>query len=386
MKNWKRNLLVGFIWGLIFFLWWMASFYKQNWNFELFSKASWSYLYNEFISGWVIQATSDWIFLWVLVLAVPVFIIGWNIFLKIRWRKTIFGFFKQIWYALRRLWHSLFGKEIVIGKKKVKYIKKKSHKRTRPAPLHTSAKALAKNSKTQKSNYDEMPSKPAQGVGVSQGMGASAFDEFKTDNSLGTEALGAKTTRMMPSEYPSFLDEDLSNISLDDIQLPERELVAENISEILLKAGYKLVADAQIGNMNVDYVAVDAHTAYVFVSDVEAGDWLADEEKFNGEDPLWFSESSHRVSPIFVMKTALEAFAERLNAGGITHKVVPVLVVKEGTIINAEDMKNTWNQMGVVVCRTHKGGPDELPTVGAWAPSVTEPASNEQLEMIRNAF
>lgn len=380
MKNWKRNLLVGFIWGLIFFLWWLAGFYKVNWKFEVFSPSSWIYLRNEFLGGWVITATSDWIFVWVLLLSVPVFLIGWNICVKVQWRKTIFGFFKKIWYGLRRMWHSLFGKEMVLGKKKVKYIKKKSHKHIRPVPLHVSARALEKNKKSSISSGSSSNKKEKE---------EGAFDQNRMMPDFSAFGLGETTPERSAKKdnpYPSFLDEDLSNISLDDIALPEREPVYEDITDILVKAGYKVVADAQIDDMKVDYVAIDAHNIYVLVGDDKVGDWLADEEKFNGENPLWFSESSHRISPVFEMKNATDAFAERLKAVGDSHKIVPVLVVKDGTIINAEDMKQTWEQMGVVVCRTDKGGPDELPTVGEWTPSVVEAADASDIDIIRNSF
>jgi len=371
MKNWKRILLVGFIWGLIFFLWWMASFYRQNWNFKLFSADSWTYLKNEFLGGWVISATSDWIFIIVLILALPVFILGWNLILKVRWRKTVFGFFKQIWYALKRLWYKIWGGPAIIQKKRIKYIKKKSYKRVRPAPLNVTAKAMERQAKQREAMAQSSVATPMSG-GLGLGEGADRFvPQTPQTNTTGF----------------SFLDDaDLANMSLDDIALPTREPLNEDVTDILIKAGYKVVADATIGDLAVDFVAVDAHKVYVLVSDNENGDWLADEERFNGEDPLWFSESSHRISPIFNMNTHLGMFAERLKNAGSALEVIPVLVVKQGTIINAEDMKETWDKMGIVVCRTLLGGPDELPSVAQAMPTTTEPAEASVLETIRNAF
>ncbi len=152
MKNWKRNLLVGFIWGLFFFAWWLNGFYQNNWRFNVFSLESWSYIYHEFIGGWVISATSDWIFLWVLILAIPAFIIGWNVCVKIRWRKTIGNLFKNTWYFLKRLWYKVCGKKALIGKKKIKYVKKKSYKKVRPKPLHVTQKSMERAAK-ERSNY-----------------------------------------------------------------------------------------------------------------------------------------------------------------------------------------------------------------------------------------
>ena len=375
MKNWKRNLLVGFVWGVVFFLWWMAGFYARNWNFKLFSADSWSYLYNEFMGGWVISETSDWIFVLVLLLAIPVFVVGWNIILKVKWRKMIGGALKKIWYALRRFWHALFGKEVVVGKEKVKYIRKKSHKKQRPAPLNVSARAMERQAQQRKSApYSEQEQTgvvPAtSSMGYSGAMGMTSSGGGGANNS-----------------YPSFLDDsDLENISLDDIQLPTREPLEEDVPDILIKSGYQVIANPEIGAKPVDFVAIDAQKIYVLSFDDEPGDWLADEERFNNEDPLWFSESSHRVSPIFVLNNELKQFAERLKNAGISQEVVLVLVVREGTIINAEDMQKIWDDMKIIVCRTHLGGPDELPSVAQAMPTVSASADASDIEKIRNAF
>lgn len=378
MKNWKRNLIVGFVWGLIFFLWWMAGFYSRNWGFDLFSVDSWRHLYREFVGGWVIYETSDWIFVLVLVLSVPLFIIGWNIVLKVKWRKTVLQGVKKIWYSLRRLSHKLFGKEVVVGKKKIKYIQKKSHKKQRPAPLYVSARAMERNAQKR----TEVASSSIGGT--SAGAMPSIGDVERLGGSLDMIGGASKSSQ---DSYPSFLDDpDFDNISLDDIQLPTREALNEDIPDILIKGGYQVIANPEIGHIPVDFVAVDAQKIYVMVSDNEVGDWLADEERFNGEDPLWFSESSHRVSPIFTLNGELKQYAERLQKVGIAHEVIPVLIVKEGTIINAEDMQKTWDNMKIIVCRTHMGGPDELPSVAQAIPAITAPADMADIEKIRNAF
>ncbi len=371
MKKWNRVLLVGFIWGLIFFLWWMADFYWQNWNFKLFSPEHWAHLKNEFVEGWVVSGTSNWIFVLVLLFSVPFFIIGWNIILKIQWRKSVFGFFKKIWYGLKRMWHKIWGGPAVIQKKQLKYVKKKSYKQVRPAPLNVTARAMERQTKQREL------AEAQRGGAAMVGADGNSFVPSMSEQMVND---GNKTGF-------SFLDDaDLANMSLDDIELPTREPLNEDITDILVKAGYKVVVDAKIGDLSADFVAVDAHKVYVLTTDNEVGDWLADEERFNGEDPLWFSESSHRVSPIFNMNKELGLFAERLKTAGGSQEIVPVLVVKQGTIINAEDMQETWSKMGIIVCRTHMGGPDELPSVAQAMPSPADVAEASVLETVRNAF
>ena len=63
--------------------------------------------------------------------------------------------------------------------------------------------------------------------------------------------------------------------------------------------------------------------------------------------------------------------------------VRPVLIEQKGTIINAEDMMKTWNDLGVVVCRTGMGGPIELPTGTELFKEAQEKISDETLAKIK---
>lgn len=74
-------------------------------------------------------------------------------------------------------------------------------------------------------------------------------------------------------------------------------------------------------------------------------DWLADEERFNDENPLWFSESSHVESPIFKLQVFRDLLLKK-KPGEI--KIVLIIFPGSG-IINAEDMLETWEEIGVTV-------------------------------------
>lgn len=386
MSNLKRTLLIGAIWAGIFFLWWLKGFLYQNWNFDIFSFSSWAFLYNEFLSGWVISATSDWIFVWTLIFAVPLFLIGWNLFLKVKWKELFKRTYNKIKYFFR-------GKKAVVTNQKFKYVKKKSHKKVRPVPLYASAKDIEKKT----AETEKVPSAPAYASGAA-GLGASGTSASQSASSAASAAglFGAASVpgassapKKEPAKtVPSFLDdEDFANISLDDIKVPERTALNEDIPTILIKSGYKVVADVDMDGVHVDYVAIDAVKVLLLVFDTQKGDWLADEERFNNEDPLWFSESSHRISPVYTITGLAKSFESRLNKRGERElEVKPILVEKEGNIINAEDMISTWEKAGVVVCRTGIGGPDELPSVEKGVPRAGEPADMSMVEIIRSVF
>ena len=97
------------------------------------------------------------------------------------------------------------------------------------------------------------------------------------------------------------------------------------------------------------------------LNDKEPGDWLADEERFNDEEPLWFSESSHRISPVRKVDLARLTLEETLKDADLSFDVVPFVIEQIGNIINAEDMLDIWKDIGVKVTRIDRGTPKEIP-------------------------
>lgn len=76
---------------------------------------------------------------------------------------------------------------------------------------------------------------------------------------------------------------------------------------------------------------------------------LADEERFNNEEPLYFSESSHRISPIWLLKCAADQLIKSCETAGIHGITVGCILVSNSNFINHDDMYDIWNEMGVVV-------------------------------------
>lgn len=78
-------------------------------------------------------------------------------------------------------------------------------------------------------------------------------------------------------------------------------------------------------------IMIDAHT------DSE----LADEERFMDEDPLWFTDKSHRVSPIY----RLMEIAKRRDC-----QFCKCFYLTRGSICNYEDMMEVWDELRCKVC------------------------------------
>lgn len=359
MKNINRKLLIGLVWG-IFFLWWLCSFLYENWYFRLYSLKSWYYLIYEFKHGWKISAVSDWIFVLTLFFALPIYLLGWSLCLKVKWLDLV----KKIKVLVLKL----FGKKSSVIKKRLKLGSKKA-KLERPPMVNT-----PKLSKQEKS-MQKLPSSAIKKEEI----------DFSTPT-LNTEEIPKKTQSKAPDppqNGPSFLmDDDIDeNTPLSDIVLPERESVKENVTDILQQNGFKEVL--KVPSKSVSFAAVSDDKIVLAYVDVEAGDWLADEEEFEGENPLWFSESFHRVSPVFELLKVAKQLRNALEEQSLSYKVQPYFIEKEGNIINAEDMIETWDELGVIVCRTDKGGDDELPTIVESFPKAKAPINDDDFEQVK---
>ena len=94
--------------------------------------------------------------------------------------------------------------------------------------------------------------------------------------------------------------------------------------------------------------------------DKENGDWLADEELFNGEEPLWFSENSHRISPVRKLDVARNIIRDKLAEEDFEQEIKSYVVVQMANIINADDMFEIWNKMDIEVTRINRGAPKEI--------------------------
>lgn len=366
-KEWQRNVVIGIVVAAIFFGWWLRGFLYSNWRFQLFSRRSWAYVANEFESGWMLNAKSDWIFLITLLLAIPLFLYIWYLCTKIRWRKLI----KKTWKWIVALVAALFaGKAIAYhtNKKKKKttlappppaILPKSSSSSARPRPMGLSSAIL--NMPTQETTYGTAP----------------------TFSGTASSTMQTATPYSAPEpawQTDSFKD-DVSNIPLEDIQLPQREPVVEDISQLFTGAGYQLIENVKTSLQTLDFLAVASDRVYAVLIDKEAGDWLAEEEPFNGEAPLWFSEVDHRVSPIYELRQSVTELQTKITPNFPDKTIHAFMIEQKGNIINAEEMLRTWKELDVIVSRTDIGGTEDLP-ITALAIESTNPASPAEIEGI----
>ena len=296
----------------------------------------------------------------------PVFLLLWWGSCKISWRKSL----KTVVKAPVRLLNKPNPKKVIT--KKIKLKAKASHKKVRPPHMTPGGRPAVKQTGR---TMDADKTLTAQQPAFQPMTGLSPTPSFTQPESPFGDG-----------NQPAFLDDEMSNIALDDIQLPEKIRLEEDLVAILSKANYQVVADPVIEKLKMTYVGISSDKIVLCLADIDKGDWLADEEFFNDEEPLWFSESSHRISPVYTLLTTAKGFAKKISEAGLSHDIIPILIEKEGTIINATDMFETWKKMGVLVCRTDLGGPEELQSFGSVLPQAQDKGTTEILETVRNLF
>lgn len=157
-----------------------------------------------------------------------------------------------------------------------------------------------------------------------------------------------------------FRDKPKNNVlPRDDVQSDSAPRL-NPVADVLTQKGYALISGATIKNTVIDFIGVSSDKICLCLLDKEAGDWLADEERFNDEEPLWFSENSHRISPVRKADVARQALTDKLEASDLSFEVKTFVIIQTGNIINAEDMFEVWNNMGIDVTRINRGMPKEI--------------------------
>ncbi len=154
-------------------------------------------------------------------------------------------------------------------------------------------------------------------------------------------------------ESPTISDEEFDKIL--SIELPEVEyepLTLEQVAKTLSLNTMWKVDD-------IHYLFRSGQQLFLCALFDEKGQWLADEEPFRGEPPLWFSSDSHCESPVSVLLRLCKDISRRHSL-----RIVPLLICGEGcTIINESDMKADWVKLEVGVCNVTSALGSELPTL-----------------------
>ncbi len=380
-----RIAFVGIFWSILF-LEGIRVIMLTNWHFDILRMDHWLYAWNLWLSGWVIDDPKEWAFILIILTFVPVWLTGWTALSMIRWGKIL----TDITALPLKLFNKIFEKQVkkIAATASVKVVKKKkSYKEIRPRsirpPMEESAYALPADKKSALSGIPAKPrGKPAAPSAAKSTATPVEFShslfKFDDDNSdFDFDLFEDKPKEETPAPAPQApAPESRSKAEKSEPRgktknnqpsprsgtaAPAQPRGSSNSTlEVLRQKGYEVITGATIKNTLIDFIGVSGSQICLCLNDKEPGDWLADEERFNDEEPLWFSESSHRISPVRKIDIARLILTEKLNEAELSFKVEAYVIEQIGNIINAEDMFDIWEGMNINVTRIDRGTPKEI--------------------------
>lgn len=390
-----KTLLIGCLWSIIF-IDGIRVVLLVNWHFDIFIKEHWALLSYKWNSG-ASMTRSEMGFLLIIVSAIPLWLTGWVGLCLVKWQNFIKRVFFSPLYLYRKL--TLKTKPPVVVKKKSMTEENKSIQKT-PAikkaaikrPPLPSATLMQSNIHNNMTSSLRTPAtsykagKKAQEIPADHALFNFDDDDFDFDKKGKSSSIEEEIPSALVVDEPKTI-ETVSDVpqSKHKAETPNsknNEHHSQNpknkgkedgvgtsspvkeshtpVLDVLTQKGYDVIPSAIIKNTKIDYVAVSKNQLFLCLVDKEMGDWLADEEKFNDEEPLWFSESSHRISPVRKIDVARDILKTKLAITDMKYEIVSYVVIQAGNIINAEDMFEIWNNMNINVTRINRGSPKEI--------------------------
>lgn len=368
-----RILIVGLLWSVLF-LEGIRVIMLTNWHFDIFRVSHWLYAWNLWLSGWVIDDPKEWAFILIIITFIPVWLTGWGSLSMINWDKIIKKIINFPFKILQKLIEKPVNK--IASTASVKVVKKKkSYKEIRPRsirpPMEESAYSISPEKrasltgvpvKSQSKSFAPMSAKPAAQQPKEFNHSLFKLDEednFDFDLFEEPKQDDVKKEETAEKESKQDNNKNKKNTPVQKNNQPVRSNTNSTL-EILKQKGYEVISGASIKNIPIDFIGVSKTQICLCLNDKEPGDWLADEERFNDEEPLWFSESSHRISPVRKIDIAKNTLKEKLSSNNFSFEIEAYVIEQIGNIINAEDMFEIWNNMNINVTRIDRGTPKEI--------------------------
>ena len=387
-----KALIIGYLWSIIF-IDGIRVLLLINWHFDIFLREHWVLLKAKWNSGASIS-TSEIGFFIIVVSSIPLWFSGYVGLCLIKWRRL----FKNILFGPLYLYRKVKLKTrapVVIKKqpvvqeevvvKKAPLVKKAIKRPLMPSErlaqsnINNNVAMQTPSPMSAPSSYSSQPSK--KNIEQQNPLDHALFnfddDDFDLDFNLDKK----ETKKPKEDEIPSALVADApkpkpvehtekphkpTEKPKKEPQIKQRPQDNQSkeshtpVMDVLTQKGYDIIPSIIIKNTTIDYMAVSKNQILLCLVDREPSDWLADEEKFNDEEPLWFSESSHRISPVRKIDVACDILRTKLSVTDFKFEVIPYVIIQSGNIINAEDMFDVWASMKINVTRINRGSPKEI--------------------------
>ncbi len=422
-----RVILVGIVWTLFYVVVGRALIYAI-WGFDPLYVRHWNFFWQMWKDGWIIDTPMEWTFLSVIVFFIPVWLLGWLLLSGIKWGTKLWNGIK---IPILFLGHAYDDKVKV---KTLVITKRKSYRRIRPNPLpyfvpDSDAKAKPHKSSSKRKDgkdsakmYEKIGELSGQTknkklrdaeympdeddfADIKAGDTGAVENKVEEDTVAKTESAGMikKLRQVFESSDDNGIDGDarrfeeppMWNLSVEQDE-KSTELSAEEEAALKLKVyedsrdmlkakGFKVLENVSIDGVKVDFVGLSANSVLLCKLDDAKGDWLADEDAVNGELPKWFCEDKHRDSPVALLDNANKKFKE-MSGVDDTVDVRNILIIEDGDVINAPDMKDVWDEKNVTICRMGLGEPVSLPHFIEILTQADGPATKSFVEKCKKAL
>ncbi|MCP4392902.1 MAG: hypothetical protein GY804_01320 [Alphaproteobacteria bacterium] len=323
-------------------------FVKSKWNFDFLSKKDWQALSDAWDTGrFVIDDIPSILFILVL--------FGFPIFILI-----------SIWLSNKIDWGKywvLISKKCVI-KKKIKPIKEEEF--------------LSKLEKEPKKSLSEirphavgtMPEKVGDFNPELQHQAQAKKEEVLAQQEKTQASVQGNPSVVQEQSFPpvpvSVSAQNATPVSKEAKQEQVKsapELIHQAVSQFLEDKAYKVFKDVALGDNVMDFLAISEGRIVLVGIDEEGGEWLANEEKMEGDEcPEWMSTTT-RESPVNMVMQSYITLVPMLRETFGDDVILPinvVLILSSANIINVEEVREVWINIGASVVR-HKHSTENVP-------------------------
>ena len=441
-----KIFFIGFLWSFFFFEG-IRAILITNWHFDIIRPTHWQYAWNLWNEGWVIEDAKEWAFVLIITCSIPLWLASWAALSLIPLEKYINWILtlpKRVFRSPRaKRYHEIKAR----GPKPQTIAKKKSYKEIRPrnpqmpaqsavsepisnisappsqsqkpittpvitkpmpqkpAPITTTAAQKSATSEAPKNfdhslfkfdndedndfdfNFDNFDEKPKQEEKKNTPPpvtkpSASAKPQNNNSNSNGNGKNKKENTNNNGNRNQNKPSPNNAKQAVAPSP-PENRPAGHTVLDIITNKGYEVITGITVKNNFIDFVGLGDRELIIFLCDKDPGDWLADEERFNDEEPLWFSENSHRISPVRKIDIARHAIKNKLAENNISLDIKAYIIIQLGNIINAEDMFEIWRDMDIKVTRIDRGSPKEIHLFSKSLEESSDPITKEKFEKIK---
>ena len=410
-----KTLIIGYLWSIVF-IDGIRVLLLINWHFDIILKEHWQLLSNKWNSGEPISK-SEIAFFMVIVSSIPLWLAGWVGLCLIKWDKLLKRIIMSPVYLFRKL--TLKKKAPIIVKKKsvteeiqpvkkIAVVKKVPVKKPLPSAtlmqsnIHNNLSAAAKAAASYAPASKKNPEVP-----TSHALFNFDDDDFDLDFDFDKSSKSSDMEDSIPSalvvDEPKAPETKVEKapvkVKTVEKSKPHKDSPQKNkaptasntatkeshtpVLDVIKQKGYDIISPVVIKNTTIDYIAVAKNQLIICLVDKETGDWLADEEKFKEEEPLWFSESSHRISPVRKVDLARDILKTKLSVADMNFNIDAYVVIQSGNIINAEDMFEIWDDMNIKVTRINRGTPTEIHKFSEELDNCEEKTDKNTLEKLK---